>query len=54
MRNIIRDWLRGYSDADYASMLKKLASPELREPGSMLTVTRAEMLAYHAMLRAMQ
>lgn len=57
MKRWIRDWWRGFSDADMASMLEKLASPHMREPGSMLSITHAELRAYryyHEIIRELR
>jgi hypothetical protein len=45
------DVQRGYTDADFESMLEKLATRELRKPGSVIEISRAELRAYHALMR---
>lgn len=51
VRKWFRDWWRGYSDADWDNMIEKLASPHLREPGSWVKISEAELRAYQALMR---
>lgn len=50
MRNVIRDWWRGWSDEDLASVLTKVKLHELN-PGAIIPVTDRELRAHVAYVR---
>lgn len=45
LREMIRDWWRGYSDADRESVRQKLTPIDLRDAGKITWLTHAEMKA---------
>lgn len=45
MRKRIRDWWRGYSDADIESLREKMIASSLKYPGAITPVTPVEMKA---------
>lgn len=50
MRQWLRDWWRGYSDADVRNVAAKMRVA-FREPGGVTPMTRAELRAHIDLLR---